>query len=234
MHAHFLLFPVLCVALAGLSLAESGDTKDYRFVLLVAGKNRKELPTEEATKLQEGHMGNLNRLFGMGKLVGAGPMADAGRIRGIGIMVTDTLDEARKLMNEDPAVMAGQLDIEVLDWRGPANFLGKTFKEPMELTNTTLAFCNRGPKFDTLLPADSERLRKEHVAYLEGIRGEIVAEGSFLTDHHRQTMTILMKNDLGLAEKLISESPAVKGGLYSVEVYRWWYAKGLLPAKDGG
>lgn len=232
---HAIVMLVLALPMLGFGALEAApETKDYRFVLLVAGKNRKQLPAEEATKLQQGHMGNLTRLHNLGKLVGAGPMADAGRIRGIGLMITDTMDEAQKLMGEDPAVAAGQLDIEILDWRGPAKFLGSSFPEPMELTQTALAFCNRGPRFDTLLPADVERLKKEHATYLETIKGEVVADGPFLTDHHRQTMTIFMKNDLAASEKLLAESPAVKGGLYSVEVYSWWHAKGLLPAKDGG
>ena len=67
--------------------------------------------------LQRQHLGHLQAMARAGKLVVAGPFDDQTdpRMRGLCIYRT-SLDEARQLANEDPAVKAGRLEVEVLSW----------------------------------------------------------------------------------------------------------------------
>jgi uncharacterized protein YciI len=52
-----------------------------------------------------------------GKLIVAGPFTDgAGDLRGILIFHGVTLDEAKAMIAEDPAVRAGRLEIELKPW----------------------------------------------------------------------------------------------------------------------
>ena len=80
-----------------------------------------ELTDEEAAELQDRHLAFRADLRDRGYLVGGGPLVDQDdeRLRGISIMKCDP-ETARLLSNEDPAVRAGRLAVEVMTWMVPA------------------------------------------------------------------------------------------------------------------
>lgn len=96
---------------------------NYIFGVLVRGPNWTPAVTDETKKIQEGHMANINRLAAMGKLVLAGPFVEGGDRRGIFIFKVDSLEEAERLTNTDPAVIAGRLKIELHRWSVPVGML---------------------------------------------------------------------------------------------------------------
>ena len=75
-------------------------------------------PAAEMAKLQDGHLANLHRLSKEGKLYLAGPLTDGGTHRGIGVFATESVDEARQWMADDPLVKAGYLVVTPLQWFG--------------------------------------------------------------------------------------------------------------------
>lgn len=87
-------------------------------VLLVRPANAPELPKAELDKLGEGHMATIGRLADEGKLLKAGPFEDfSGRnVRGMFILKTASVDEAREWVATDPLVKAGRLVPEFLKW----------------------------------------------------------------------------------------------------------------------
>lgn len=87
-------------------------------VLLVRPANAPELPKAELDKLGEGHMATIGRLSDEGKLLKAGPFEDfSGRnVRGMFILKTASVDEAREWVATDPLVKAGRLVPEFLKW----------------------------------------------------------------------------------------------------------------------
>lgn len=96
---------------------------DYIFGLLVRGPKWTPDQTPETDKIQEGHMANINRLAGLGKLVLAGPFFGEGERRGVFIFKVDSLNEAQTLTDTDPAVIAGRLKIELYQWTIPRGIL---------------------------------------------------------------------------------------------------------------
>ncbi len=66
-------------------------------------------------------MATISRLSEEGKLVKAGPFEDfSGRnVRGMFILKTDQVDEAREWVATDPLVKAGRLVPEFLKWHVP-------------------------------------------------------------------------------------------------------------------
>ena len=71
---------------------------------------------EEAQKIQNGHMAHIRHMAAVGKLIVAGPFtgnnADA---RGMFIFKA-TLEEAKALTEQDPAVKAGRLVMDLYPW----------------------------------------------------------------------------------------------------------------------
>jgi uncharacterized protein YciI len=90
----------------------------FILVLLVRPPNAPERPKAELDQLQEGHMANMKRLADEGKLFKAGPTEDfSGRnIRGIFILKTESVDQAREWVATDPSVKAGRLAPEFMKW----------------------------------------------------------------------------------------------------------------------
>jgi len=106
-------------ALAARLKADDEGMRTYVMAFLKAGPNR-ERPSDEAQKLQAAHRANIRRLAAEGKLVLAGPFADNGELRGIYIFDVATVAEAETLTRTDPAILAGQLVMELHPWHGSA------------------------------------------------------------------------------------------------------------------
>ena len=88
----------------------------YYFVLLTRGPKWTPEKTPETAKIQEGHMANMKTMHEAGKLALAGPFADTGNWRGIFVLKTASLEEAKSLVEKDPAIKAGRLAFEIHPW----------------------------------------------------------------------------------------------------------------------
>jgi uncharacterized protein YciI len=91
----------------------------YIFAILREGKAKRP-EAKELEKLQAGHLKNIMRLGDEGKLVLAGPFMDDGDMRGIFIFNVKTVEEAKKLVETDPLVAGGFLELEFHPWYGSA------------------------------------------------------------------------------------------------------------------
>lgn len=91
--------------------------KTYYFVLLFEGSNRNQ-DSVIVEHLHEAHLAHIRLMAQNGKLAIAGPFLDDGDLRGIYIFDVGTLDEAKKLVENDPAVRAGRLHFEIRPWMG--------------------------------------------------------------------------------------------------------------------
>lgn len=99
--------------------ADDYGMRTYVMAFLKAGPQRDQ-PDEEAAKLQQAHLANIQRLASEGKLVLAGPFLDEGDVRGIYVFNVESVEEARKLTATDPAIQAGRLVMELHPWYGSA------------------------------------------------------------------------------------------------------------------
>jgi uncharacterized protein YciI len=99
----------------------------YYLFLLKKGPTWSPDETPEIEALQEAHLANLRRLGEMGTLVINGPLLDSfatsGEIRGIGVLKTNSLAEAKELIGTDPMVKVGRLVFELHAWMVGKNIL---------------------------------------------------------------------------------------------------------------
>ncbi len=100
--------------------ADDFGMKNYVFVILKTGEN-KTTDNEELNQLFRGHMENIQRLVDEKKLIVAGPFGENDKTwRGLFILDVKTVEEAKALVQTDPAIKAGIFDVELVPWYGSA------------------------------------------------------------------------------------------------------------------
>ena len=98
--------------------------KNYVFVILKTGPNDATIKGKERDDIFAGHMSNIGRMADAGKLAVAGPFGknDKG-YRGLYIFNVETVDEAQKIVETDPAVKAGIFIADLTPWFGSASLM---------------------------------------------------------------------------------------------------------------
>ena len=100
--------------------ADQYGMKMYVFVILKTGKTVV-TDKKKGDSLFMGHMTNINRLVKINKLVVAGPFeTNEKKYEGIFILNAGTIAEANGLLETDPAIKSGLLDVELYQWYGSA------------------------------------------------------------------------------------------------------------------
>jgi uncharacterized protein YciI len=89
-----------------------------QFVVLQRPANPTEYPKERIDEIQREHLAHLGAMARAGKMVVAGPFGDQPdpKWRGLCLYRVGSLDEARQLAEQDPAVKAGRLEVVVFTW----------------------------------------------------------------------------------------------------------------------
>ena len=113
------LNPVYDSVLAKKLGADEYGMKRYVMAFLLSGPN-KITDSIKREELQHAHLKNIMRLADEGKLIIAGPFLDDQNIRGIFIFNVETVEEAKKLTESDPAIKAGTLKMDLHPWYGSA------------------------------------------------------------------------------------------------------------------
>lgn len=96
-------------------LNETHEMKTYFVVFKKKGPNRNQ-DSVTADRIQREHLLFLTRMYNEGHALMLGPITDDSEIRGITVYNTKTAEEAKRLAEQDPAVIAGRLIIEVHPW----------------------------------------------------------------------------------------------------------------------
>jgi uncharacterized protein YciI len=95
--------------------------KSYVLAILKTGPNDSKVAGPERSEVFKGHMANIQRLAGEGKLAVAGPFdKNESGFRGIFILNTAKLDEARAWVDTDPVVKSGIMIVDLYPWFGTA------------------------------------------------------------------------------------------------------------------
>jgi uncharacterized protein len=100
--------------------ADEYGMKTYVMAFLKRGPEAEKYSAEERAEIQKGHMKNIQELSNEGKLILAGPFIKSEDIRGIFLFDVATLEEAEELTSRDPAIKAGVLRMDLVQWYGSA------------------------------------------------------------------------------------------------------------------
>lgn len=115
--------------------ANENGMRSYVFVLLKSGPNK--MPAgPERDEMFKGHFANMKRLAADGKLALAGPFDGVDGWRGLFVLATSDLEEARKLVATDPVIIKGEMVAEYHKYFGSAGLMivnethGKVARKP--------------------------------------------------------------------------------------------------------
>ena len=99
------------------------EMQQYVMGFLRRGPNWTAEQTPEVKQIGEGHMAHIRAMGATGKLVLAGPFEVEGTppnaLAGILLFDVQTIEEARLMASDDPAVKAGRFTLELIAWYGP-------------------------------------------------------------------------------------------------------------------
>lgn len=98
--------------------APPANLEAYQLVVLQRPEHPRDYPADKLEEIQKAHLAHLRELAKAGKLLVAGPLDDQPdpRWRGLGLFRVESLAEAKRLAEEDPAVKAGRLEVLVMTW----------------------------------------------------------------------------------------------------------------------
>ena len=94
------------------------EFESYQLVILQRPEHQRDYPQDKLEEIQQAHLAHLRHLAETGKLLVAGPLGDQPdpRMRGIEVFRAGSIEEAKRLAGEDPAVKAGRLEVVVMTW----------------------------------------------------------------------------------------------------------------------
>lgn len=110
------LFSLPAAAQSNPELAKSlgGDEMGMKkYVLVILKSGPKKMPAgAERTEMFKGHFANMQRLSDEKKLALAGPLDGVDGWRGLFVMATPDIEEAKKLVATDPVIINGEMVAE--------------------------------------------------------------------------------------------------------------------------
>ena len=103
------------------------DLEAYELVLLRRPENAPAYDDAELERIQREHLAHHARLRESGHVVTNGPVTDQRdpALRGLTFYRTGSLEEARRLAEADPAVLAGRLTVDIMTWYCPPGTMTK-------------------------------------------------------------------------------------------------------------
>jgi uncharacterized protein YciI len=204
----------------------------YQIVFIRPDPARKTLSKEEGERLQAAHMANIHKMADDGILMAAGPFDDEPTtISGIFIMKTASVEQAQKIAEQDPTVLAHRNTVDAHGWRGPAGIgveyfrLAKEHPEtPDNMQTHPLCLIYRNAGWN-------EKSKAAHDSFLDRLHneGKLGAAGDIEGRDALVGMVIFQVIPVNEAEKLLADDPAVKSGAVRAELHQWWSADHVLP-----
>ena len=92
------------------------EMTQYQLVFLLSGPKAISNSGKELEKLQEKHLEHIFKMLDKKKATVAGPFMEDTELRGIMVFQVGSVEEAKRLAEEDPAVKAGRLKVEIHPW----------------------------------------------------------------------------------------------------------------------
>jgi uncharacterized protein YciI len=213
----------------GTPVAAQDKMVTFYLCLLVTPANPAKAPADMA-QLQIDHLANLKRIMESGKGVIAGPIAEEGPLRGILVLRVNSVDEARAIVDTDPAVKAGQLAIEIHPWYA-ADGIMKPLFNPADLSTYYFGFLKKGAAWTAERTPETQKIQEGHMAHLNASAktGKLVIAGPMGDNGDIRGILVYKTSTVEEARAIAEADPAVEAGRLRVELHKWFVTRGALP-----
>ncbi len=204
----------------------------YQVVFIRPDPARKTLSKEDGERIQAAHMANIHKMAADGILMAAGPFDDTPvTISGIFVMKAASVEQAQKIAEQDPTVLAHRNTVDAHAWRGSAGIGVEYFRlakehpetpDHMQVHPLCLIYRNAGW---------NEKTKAAHDGFLDRLRseGKLGAAGGIEGRDALVGMVVFKVMPVKEAQQLLADDPAVKSGVARVEFHQWWSADHVLP-----
>jgi uncharacterized protein YciI len=231
-----LLLALFLTASASAQTAEKKEPEhkmvQFQMALLKRGPNWQATHTK-GSSVTAGPMSEHGKyvvsLLESGKAVIAGPFSDDGDVIGVYILRAANAEEAKTLVDNDPAVKGGHLVAEIIPWW--SEDIMKKPATPMKMTTAYLGFLRRGPKWTPEKTPATEELQKAHMANINRLAEtkKLVVAGPFGGNGTLRGIFVFRVASLDEAKQLAETDPAVQAGRLAIEMRPWLVPDGVLP-----
>lgn len=185
---------------------------------------------DHADEIRKEHRTYLEGLITNGKLALWGEVSGEGGLREIGVVKTESIEEARAMTQLFPAVKAGILKADVLSWYAARNLV-KPAQAPLARSGYVFGLLVRGPKSTREQTEETKKIQEGHMANINRLAetGKLVLAGPFVDGGDRRGVFIFKVDSLSEAQALTDTDPAVIAGRLKIVLYQWSVPKGMLP-----
>ena len=225
----------LVALLCGVAVAQDEKKYDMKVIQLVFLNSPDKAPkisNGEAEKLQTNHLKFLEKLWASRTALCLGPLADAGKIRGIVLLDVETKEKALEIMKSDPFIRGGHLvpDVRPVFCARNVPQKGEKFRD---LDSLWFGLLVRPANAPQVSEEESKTLGEGHMANINKMAasGDLVLAGPFAEDTAWRGFLMFRTKERKQVEDLVAQDPAVKRGRFELQLYQWYTAKGTFPEK---
>jgi len=133
---------------------------------------------DRADEIRKEHRAHIEGLITNGKLALWGEVASEGDLREIGIVKTESIEEARAMTQLFPAVKAGMLRADVLSWYAARNLV-KPAQAPLTQSDYVFGLLVRGPKSTREQTEETKKIQEDHEYQQTGGNRQASLGGAF-------------------------------------------------------
>jgi len=174
--------------------------------------------------MQNAHLGNLKRLFGLGKLIGAGPVQDpTGFRRGIAVLTVPDKTALEECFKPDPYVQGKIMTIQAWPWKADRKGLGTELPDPNAIEENRLVSFKAKKEGEPPAAALGA-----HARVLKSLGASIFGR---LEDPQYQEIALLQGPEQATIQSFLDADPLMTQGWASYEIIPLWMAKGALKTR---
>ncbi len=205
---------------------------EYQFVLLWRAVDGPDPADPAMADVFQQHIRYLGQLSEDGRVLAAGPLINDGRpVGGAVILDAGSVEEADKLLAEDPTVLRGILTVETHPLWAAKGILQKPGSIDDFTQHSFLGLLKRpadAPEFDD---ETLQEMQRGHLANMDVMHqaGELVIAGPMGDDTALRGILIFRTTKRDRVLELIARDPSVMARRLEVELYEWRLFKGTLP-----
>lgn len=185
-----------------------------------------EAPTDAESKA---HANALRGLMESGKIAAAGPVTEAGPLRGMVLVKTEKPEEAAALIAGLPLVKAGKLKPEALTWFAARAFIKPITKVEKD-TRYVFGMLVAGPATGHT-PDEIKAIQAGHMGHINTMHesGKLAIAGPYAGGGNRRGVFLFKLDTLDAAQALAADDPAIKAGRLKLETFFWTVPTGIFP-----